>query len=143
MIPRSSFLFARQRIVVIGDDTIVNALVISTLRYDGHCATLAAEPASALGDLQLGGCQLVIVGSGIVGAARTELLKELRAHHPSIVLLCLSSHATAGGRQARYRGPVLEEPFTPEQLRAAVRPLLPQLRSGSVLALPVEALRVV
>jgi hypothetical protein len=85
-----------------------------------------------------GDCHLVIVGSDIVGAERTELLDEVRAHRPVVAVLCLTDDS--GGREPRGRVPVLEEPFTAEQLRAAVRQLLPELRGGSVLALRVEAL---
>ncbi|HEU5042416.1 MAG TPA: hypothetical protein VFT84_16430, partial [Gemmatimonadales bacterium] len=81
MVPRTSFVFARQRIVVAGEDSVAVAFAIATLRHDGHCVTHAEDVASALGDLSLGECQLLIAGSGLAAAA---LRHELRGRRPAV-----------------------------------------------------------
>ena len=131
------FDFARQRIVVAGEDSPVVALAISTLRQDGHRVTHAADTPSALDELELGECHLLIVASSIAGPARTALLDQARLLRPALAFLCLTAGWSAPGRRARSRrmASFLHEPFTAEQLRGAIRPLLPQLRLGSILAL--------
>lgn len=135
--PRTSFVFDRQRIVVAGEDSVALAFAIATLRHDGHCVTHAADLQSASWDLALGECHLLVTGSGIGAAARADLLRELRQRLPALAVLCLTGDLEpARGRQPRPRPgtATLSEPFTAEALRSAVRPLLPRLRLGSVLA---------
>ena len=143
MIPPTSFVFDRQRIVVAGEDSPAVAFAIATLRRDGHCVTHAPDSGSVAWDLALRDCHLLITAAGIGDAARTDLLDEVRHLRPKVALLCFSS-APRGerGRSGRWRSAVatLREPFTAEELRAAVRPLLPQLRVGSVLAREVTPL---
>jgi DNA-binding NtrC family response regulator len=128
--PRTDFVFDRQRIVVAGDDSAIVAFTIATLRRDGHCVTHVADAKSASWDVALRDCHLLIVGSGIAGTVRTDLLDELRAGLPGLALLCLTDASCTPSSAAA----TLREPFTAEELQAAVRPLLPQLRIGSVLA---------
>lgn len=133
MIPRTSFVFDRQRIIVAGADSVAMAFAITTLRHDGHCVTHAADTLLAPSDLALRECHLLITGSGIMGAARADLINGLRERLPALAVLCLAC-ATGEGPGSHPGVSSLREPFTAEELRAAVRPLLPQLRVGSVLA---------
>jgi DNA-binding NtrC family response regulator len=137
VLPRTDFVFDRQRIVVAGEDSATVALTIATLRRDGHCVTHAADAGSASWDLALRECHLLIAGSGIGSAGTTDLLDELRERWPALALLCLTAASRTPVQGDAKPGPcvaTLREPFTAEELRAAVRPLLPQLRVGSVLA---------
>lgn len=71
---------------------------------------------------------------------RIDLLEELRESLPALPVLYL---ANAGQSTAELEArlprdvPILRVPFTTAELQAAVRPLLPQLRTGTVLARPV------
>ena len=139
---RSAFVFDRQRIVVAGEDSVTVALTIATLRADGHCVSHLAESPPASWDLALRDCHLLITASSIRGTAWTDLRDELRARLPKVALLCITDATwTAPARNPRSRSavPMLREPFTGEELRAAVRPLLPQLFVGSVLARSAES----
>jgi hypothetical protein len=89
--------------------------------------------------LELRGCHLVIASSRMMGAGWDEVRDELRERHPGLALLCILDAAEPVPPSGSGSGtPVatLREPFTVEQLRAAVRPLLPVLAAGSVLARP-------
>ena len=137
MIPPTSFVFDRQRIVVAGDDSAALASAIATLRRDGHCVTHAGDARATSWDLALRKCHLLIMASSIDAEQRTDLLAELREQLPALAVLCL---ADAAWRAQGRLGPlvsILREPFTAEELRAAVRPLLPQLSAGSILAAKV------
>ncbi len=131
------FVFDRQRIVVAGEDSATVALTIATLRRDGHWVTHAADGGSASWDIAHGDCHLLIVSGGIADAARSDLLDELRERLPGLALLCLTETKwtpVRGDANSRPTVATLREPFTAEELRAAVRPLLPQLPVGTVLA---------
>lgn len=114
----TSFVFDRQRIVVAGEDSPTVAFTIAILRSDGHCVTHAADTGTASWDLALRDCHLLIEVIGTKNAAPTDLFDELRDRLPALALLRLSEAS----------------PFSAQELQAAVRPLLPKLRIGSVLA---------
>jgi DNA-binding NtrC family response regulator len=133
----SSFVFDRQRIVVAGHNCASIALTIAILRRDGHCVTQVGDIHPASWDLTLRDCHLLISVGPIDDADWADLRAEVRAHRPTLALLCISDAASAPERGhvvAHPAVPTLREPFTPEELQAAVRPLLPQLLRGSVLA---------
>lgn len=136
VIPRSTFVFDRQRIVIAGEDSVVIAFVVETLRGDGHCVTQTCDAESARWDAGVRDCHLLITGSGISGMGRSDLIADLRERAPTVAVLCLAGISGAGSLEAGPQCEIsaLREPFTAEQLRAAVRPLLPRLRLGSVLA---------
>lgn len=137
VISRTSFAFDRQRIVVADEESPAAAFIVDTLRRDGHCVTQATDALSATADFELRGCHLFIIGAGSDGVPSIELIQELRDRLPALAILCLADRVWSTPdleSQLPSEVPVLREPFTAEKLRAAVRPLLPQLRMGSVLA---------
>jgi len=72
-------------------------------------------------------CDLVISNTRVGGVAGLELIHELRAELPELAILYLANRgrsAPAMERQLPDDVPVLREPFTAEELRAVVRPLL-------------------
>ena len=57
-----------------------------------------------------------------------DLIHELRAHLPRVPILYLANDGGAPSpleQNLPHDVPILREPFTPQQLRAAVRYLLP------------------
>jgi DNA-binding response OmpR family regulator len=128
MLPRTSFAFDRQRIVVAGEDSVTIAFAIATLRRDGHCVTHVADAGSGSWDFALRECHLLIAASSLGSVAGAAFLQELRERRPALSILYLA------GQPSESAFPTLREPFTAEELLVAVRPLLPHLRSGSVLA---------
>jgi DNA-binding response OmpR family regulator len=137
--PASDFDFHRQCIVVADDECPASALLVDTLRLDGHRVTHIRETEFAAFDLALRNCHLFICGPGTGGMHAVHLICELRDNEPDMPVLCV---ATALRWTRRLEGllpddvTILREPFTPERLRAAVLPLLPSTSGGTTLAWP-------
>jgi len=133
--------FSRQRIVVADDDAPAAAFLIGILRHDGHCVTHAGDARVATLDLALRECHLFICGFGTRVASTVDLIDDLLERRPGLPILCLAdSRGWTPELEARLPAHVtiLREPFTAERLRAAVRPLLPQLSLGTTLAWRAE-----
>lgn len=136
----TAYAFHRQRIVVADDDSVIIAMMIDTLRRAGHCVVHAPDVLSNTRRDSLAQCHLLISSAQVEGMPRIDLLEELRESLPALPVLYL---ANAGQSTAELEArlprdvPILRVPFTTAELQAAVRPLLPQLRTGTVLARPV------
>jgi DNA-binding response OmpR family regulator len=130
--------FGGRYIVVADEDSAVANMVIETLLGDGHAVFQAYDGLSAT-QLALGlkVCDLVISNTRVGGVAGLDLIHELRAHLPNLAILYLANRARSTPELERRLPadvPVLREPFTPEELRAVVRPLLTgagRIRPGS------------
>jgi DNA-binding response OmpR family regulator len=120
--------FAGRYIVVADENRTIANSVIETLTADGHAVFLAYDGLSAL-QLALGlkVCDLVISNSCVGGKPGLELIRELRALLPALPILYLANdgkstpaleHELPGGVR------ILREPFSAEELRNAVEPLL-------------------
>jgi len=121
--------FPGRYIVVADEDKAVVGLVVETLLKDGHAVFQAYDGLSAI-HLALGLkiCDLVISNTRVGGAAGIDLIHELRGHLPKLSILYLASNGLSTPEleaQLPTNVPILREPFTGEDLRAAVRPLLP------------------
>jgi two-component system CheB/CheR fusion protein len=124
-------------IVVADEDRAVVNFVIETLLDDGHAVFQAYDGLSALRlALGLKACDLVISNTRVGGVPGLELIRELRAHLPRLAILYLANRghsATALEPKLPPDVPILREPFTAEELRAAVRSLLVFRRPSRVL----------
>ena len=132
MVLPSDLDFQRHSIVVADGDSTEAALLLDTLRLDGHRVTHVSDPQFAAWDQALGECHLFICGSGIGGIHAVDLMTEVRDNAPDLPILCIAATLRWTRRlESRLPGDVtiLREPFTAESLRAGVRPLLP-LTSG-------------
>jgi DNA-binding response OmpR family regulator len=103
-------------------------LVIETLLHDGHAVFHAYDGPSAT-ELALGlkVCDLVISNTRVGGVDGLDLIHELRERLPTLAILYLANTGRSKAElelQLPIDVPVLREPFTADQLRAAVRPLL-------------------
>jgi DNA-binding response OmpR family regulator len=126
--PRPSGFVGRY-IVVADEDKAVVGLVIETLLADGHAVFYAYDGVSAI-QLALGlkVCDLVISNTRVGGVAGIDLIHELRVRLPMLAILYLANtgRSTPDVETRLPRNvPILREPFTRDQLRAAVRYLLP------------------
>ena len=127
MNPRRSSFDGRY-IVVADEDTAVAGLVIETLLDEGHAVFQAYDGLSAV-QLALGlkVCDLVISNTRVGGVAGLELIHELRVELPELPIVYLANQGRSWvglERQLPDDVPVLREPFTAEELRGVVRPLL-------------------
>jgi CheY-like chemotaxis protein len=123
----TSYTFDRQQIVVSEEDAATSAMIIATLRQDGHSVTADDDALSATA--VLAGCDLLISSLRVGGVPRVDLLDNLRACWPALPILFLAREG-----QLPVSLPCLCVPSSIAQLQAAVLPLLPQLRAGTVLA---------
>jgi DNA-binding NtrC family response regulator len=131
----TAFLFDRQRIVVTDEDSVTTASIIATLRRDGHSVTHDPTALSAPDWLVLPSCHLMIGSMRVDGVVRMDLLQELWDRLPTLaVLRFLEGAAHILDPQQVDRLGVLRVPFTTSELRIEVGRLLPQLRTGTVLA---------
>jgi DNA-binding response OmpR family regulator len=120
--------FDGRYIVVADEDKAVAGMVIDTLLHDGHAVFHAYDGLSALHlALNLKVCDLVISNTRVGGKVGVELIHELREQLPSLAILYLSNNGHSSSQVEGglpHNVPVLREPFTSEELRAAVRYLL-------------------
>jgi DNA-binding response OmpR family regulator len=137
---RVAYVFDRQRIVVADVDPATAAMIVSTLRRDGHCVLEDPEALSAP-SIRLDACHLLIMTLNRRVVGGSDSLDELRERMPMLSLLLLADAIETGATAEPVLPPgltVLRTPVHPDQLRAAVRRLLPQLRTGTVLARRLE-----
>jgi DNA-binding response OmpR family regulator len=127
MSPRTSGDDCRN-IVVADEDKAIAGLVIETLLNDGHAVFHAYDGLSAT-QLALGlkVCDLVISNTRVGGVDGLDLIHELRDRLPTLAILYLANKGRSTievEAQLPYGVPILREPFTADDLRTAVRPLL-------------------
>jgi DNA-binding response OmpR family regulator len=126
MSPRTNG-FKGRYIVVADQDKAVAGMVIDTLLNEGHAVFHAYDGLSALHlALNLKVCDLVISNTRVGGKIGIDLIRELREQLPSLAILYLSNNGSTLQTEAGlpHDVPVLREPFTSEELRAAVHYLL-------------------
>ena len=120
--------FGGRYIVVADEDKATLNLVIETLLGDGHAVFQAYDGLSATQlALNLKTCDLVISNTRVGGMAGLDLIHELRAHLPKLAVVYLANPDRSTPQLERRLPPdvpILREPFTAEELRAVVRPLL-------------------
>jgi DNA-binding response OmpR family regulator len=122
----------RPRIVVADEDASVVKFVIDTLRKDGNAVFHAYDALSAVqlaNSLDI--CHLVITNTQVEGLASVDLIHQLRERLPSLPILYLANLGrSTPEREAQLPPdvPILREPFSAEELLAAVRPFVTEGR---------------
>jgi two-component system, OmpR family, response regulator len=118
-----------RRILVADEDREVVEFIIRTLREDGHevfhayDGLSAVELAVALEDR----VDLIISNTRVSGLPGVQLIYQLRTHRPDIPIMYIANidRSTPAIEAKLPRDiPIIREPFTAEQLRAMVNPLL-------------------
>lgn len=117
-----------RRILVADEDQAVVRFVINTLREDGHAVFHAYDGLSAVQlAFALDRCDLIISNTRVDGVPGVDLIGQLRHQQPTIPILYLANIGRSTPEiesQLPPNVPILREPFTAEELRAAVDPLL-------------------
>jgi len=120
--------FSGLHIVVADEDRRLVDFIVRTLREDGHAVFHAYDVLSATQlAIGLGVCHLVISNTKVSGAAGVELIQYLRTRMPHLPIIYLANadRSTPGlEAQLPTNVPILREPFTAEELRAAVAAIL-------------------
>jgi DNA-binding response OmpR family regulator len=112
------------RIVATDDDPILLAVVVSTLRNAGHCVFAAYDGDSACEiALLIPDLQLLITNTRLGTMSSRELIRRVRQEKPELPILHVGEPLPEADRPL-LDVPTLPEPFTPEQLLAAVEALV-------------------
>jgi DNA-binding response OmpR family regulator len=121
-------LLNRPRIVIADEDASLVQFVIRTLREDGNAVFHAYDALSAVElTTALDRCDLLISNTRVEGVPGVELIHQLRKWYPDLPILYVANigRSTAEIEAQLPSGvPILREPFTAEELRAAVRPFV-------------------
>jgi DNA-binding response OmpR family regulator len=112
------------RIVATDDDPALLALAVTTLRNAGHCVFAAYDADSACEiALLIPDLHLLITNTRLGTTSSRELIRRVRQEKPELPILHLGEPVLeADGLLPDV--PTLREPFTPEQLLAAVEALV-------------------
>jgi DNA-binding response OmpR family regulator len=117
-----------RHIIVADEDRVVVALVIKTLREDGHAVFHAYDVLAATQLVfAIEPCDLVLTNTRVEGADGVELVVQLRRKRPTVPIIYLATNGRSTAeieRQLPADVPILREPFTAEKLRAAVNAML-------------------
>jgi DNA-binding NtrC family response regulator len=118
------------RIIVADEDPAMVAFLIETLRRDGNAVFHAYDALSAAQlAFSLDVCHLLISNTRVEGAAGIDLIHHLRQRMPALPIVYLANIGRSSPEveaQLPANVPILREPFSAEELRATVRPLLAQ-----------------
>jgi CheY-like chemotaxis protein len=120
--------FTGRYILVADEDPTVVEFVIRTLRHDGHAVFHAYDGRSAVQlAYALRQCDLVISNTRVDGMPGIALIRQLRHDRPTQAIMYLANIGKSTPeieRELPQDVPILREPFTADQLRAVVAPLL-------------------
>jgi DNA-binding response OmpR family regulator len=122
----------RPRIVIADEDPSVVQFVMQTLRKDGNAVFHAYDSLSAVQlAFSLDRCDLLISNTRVEGLPGIDLIHQLRRTLPDLPILYMANLGRSTPElEAKLPPdvPILREPFTAEELRAAVRPFIPDGR---------------
>jgi len=117
-----------RHIIVADEDRAVVDFVIKTLREDGHAVFHAYDVLAATQlAFALDPCDLVLSNTRVEGADGVELVVQLRRRRPQMPIIYLATNGRSTAeieRQLPADVRILREPFTAENLRAAVNAML-------------------
>lgn len=116
------------RVVVADEDPAMVAFLVDILRKDGNAVFPAYDALSAAQlAVSLDACHLLISNTRVEGAAGIDLILQLRQRLPALPIVYLANIGRSGPEvesQLPADVPILREPFTADELRAVVRPML-------------------
>jgi DNA-binding response OmpR family regulator len=130
MASRTQKTQAGPRCILIADeDPKVVAFMVQTFREDGHAVFHAYDgpDAIALVNALNAGVDLLITNTRVSGRPGVGLIYEVRRDFPDLPIMYIADidRSTPAIEAKLPRDvPILREPFTAEQLRAVVNPLL-------------------
>lgn len=128
MSPPAAAPFSGRYILVADEDPKVVEFIIHTLRRSGHAVFHAYDGKSAVELVYaLRKCDLVISNTKVEGMPGVELIRQLRHDRPGQPIVYIANVGRSTPEieaQLPPDVPILREPFTADELRATVAPLL-------------------
>jgi len=122
------FALPRPAILVVDDAQEVRDVLLMMLTNTGYEVEVAVDGNSGWAALSRRHFDLVITDYVMPNSNGIELLRRLRAHHPSLPVIMISGYSPWGGTDAALLlqpGLYLDKPFTFETLIHALADLLP------------------
>jgi CheY-like chemotaxis protein len=123
-------------LLVIDDEPVVRKVACQTLRQAGYTCLEAASALAALEQLQSDPQQRLdgmVVDIKLPDMSGLNLVRLARIHRPGTPALFISAYALPAAEEPELQQLLqafLPKPFTPDQLLAAVRELLPTPQSA-------------
>ena len=114
-------------IVAADEKPVLLDMIVETLRAEDHCVFKAYDGVAAMElTLALHRVDLLITNTRMPGMQGPELIRAVREKLPTLPILYIKNLDTPDIAEKSLPPdvPVLAEPFTSEQLLAAIRPLL-------------------
>jgi CheY-like chemotaxis protein len=115
-------------VIVADEDQAVVAFLIHLLRDEGHAVFHAYDALSATQLAKaLPRVDLVMSNTKVVGADGVALIRQLRQAQPELPIIYLANIGRSTPEleaQLPDGIPILREPFTAEDVRTAIRPML-------------------
>jgi NtrC-family two-component system response regulator AlgB len=111
------------RILVIGDEPSNRRTLRTALEESGHTVDEVDSAAGAIRQIQYQGCDVALVDLRPGRESSLDLLETLLRGHPRLAVVVLTAHSdVTAAVEAMRRGALdfLQEPFTPEQVRAVL-----------------------
>jgi two-component system cell cycle sensor histidine kinase/response regulator CckA len=120
--------FSGRYVIVADEDQAVVAFLIHLLRDEGHAAFHAYDALSATQLAKaLPQVDLVMSNTKVVGANGVALIRQLRQARPELPIIYIANIGRSTPEleaQLPAGIPILREPFTAGDVKAAIRPLL-------------------
>jgi CheY-like chemotaxis protein len=119
-----------KRILVVDDDALFRSMLGRLLRREGHAIAQAETGEEALRILEWDPCALVITDIAMPDMDGIELIRKLRGSHPGLPVIAMSGGSARLARDTQRCADalgaeaMLEKPFLPRQMTAAVAGLL-------------------
>jgi PAS domain S-box-containing protein len=112
-----------ERVCLVEDDSLVRALATAVLRRGGYDLTVKADPREALA-IDPADVDLLVADVVMPGLGGAQLARQLRERRPDLRVLFMSGfteRAVASELEGLSSQPLLQKPFSPASLLAAVR----------------------
>lgn len=127
------------RVLIVDDEPNIRLTLRTMLESAGIVVEEAADGASALAAFLRAPFDAVVLDLRMPGMDGLEVLRRLRAHHPSVPVVVVTAHGTVDAAvEAMKDGAYdfLQKPFDPVQIRDVVRRMLRGEPPPHVEALP-------
>ena len=111
------------RLLILDEDRIILSSLSQFLRREGYDAKTADHAADAMGIMDNGQIELLLVDVNMPGIKPAEFLREVRRRFPQVVVVVITSYGSIGGAvEATKMGAFdyLTKPIVDEEIRVVV-----------------------
>ncbi|MBZ8182416.1 sigma-54-dependent transcriptional regulator [Oscillatoria salina] len=116
-----------RKILVVDDNKTIRRTIVQTLEALGHQLMSALDGSDALRQLEVEEYDLMLLDLKMPGMDGLQVLEKALKTQPNLPIMIISAHGTVDSAvEAMKLGAVdfLEKPFTPQELREKIYPIL-------------------